>query len=71
MPSAGSVANSGFEQAHGGGSNSVQPSGILAIVTSTNSIRRLNLNQRRFGLVSVMADPHVAGRVQFTVVAEG
>jgi hypothetical protein len=30
------------------------PAPTPMIVTSTNSVRRLNLNQRRFGLVSVM-----------------
>ena len=33
----------------------------MKTVTRTNSVRRLNLNQRRFGLASVIAVPHAAG----------
>jgi hypothetical protein len=44
------------------GNAHMTPSQTQNTVTSTNSVRRLNLNQRRFGLVSVMAVPNAAGR---------
>ena len=35
--------------------------GSTVKVTNNSKVRRLNLNLRRFGLVSVMAVPHAAG----------
>ena len=53
---------------------STQPAATPMIVTSTSKVRKLNLNQRRFGLVSVTAVPHATGRVsvaeQFTTSAK-
>ena len=42
---------------------------MAATTVSQSKSRIENLNQRRFGLVSVMAVPHTAGRGQFTVAA--
>ncbi len=40
----------------------LKPSQTHITVIAQNKVRRLNLNQRRFGLASFMAVPHAAGR---------